>query len=581
MNLTVNPEPVKAEALARRRVRTPLYADPRDGKRVLKVVLVTTAQVSAWIDNLFELAADNQWLEIVAIPVAGPPPSQALQIPFDLRLFMALERMLVNPIVSLIRRGTPSPLSRVPLASHPGVRVEPELQEGEGSQEVRTRLARLKPDLVLLAGFESWSVALADAAPWGCWVLDGSLVDAKHAGMPLLAPILNREDATPVSLELGLASDPAATLLLATAWAGTRAISFSQHRDLAFVKLPAMVMRVLRNIADGALAAPRQQAAVLRLAPPRDPYRAGTGLDAFWTTLSYALRWVPRWRRNGKPWFVLFRDTATPLDPASPQVGPNSVLVAARGDYWADPFVVEHGQRQLVFVEEFIGSRRLGIIVCLERLPGGNARRLGVVLDEDSHMSYPQVFQWEGAWYMTVENSAARRVSLYRATDFPLEWERAVDLITDRVCVDATLHHHQGLWYLFGNVSECGGNASDELFLFLSERLEGPYRPHPGNPIVSDVRRSRPAGQIFLNNGQMIRPAQCCVPVYGAATVFNQITALSPTHYSERPISRLDPGWAPSLDGCHTYNKALTLEVLDAHGEPPGNGVRIKVLDRG
>jgi hypothetical protein len=255
--------------------------------------------------------------------------------------------------------------------------------------------------------------------------------------------------------------------------------------------------------------------------------------------------------------------------------------VAPRGDYWADPFVVEHGQRQLVFVEEFIGRRRLGIIVCLERLPDGNAQRLGVVLDEDSHMSYPQVFQWEGVWYMTVENSAARRVCLYRATDFPLGWECVADLITDRICVDATLHHHQGLWYLFGNVSECGANASDELFLFMSERLEGPYRPHPGNPIVSDVRRSRPAGQLFLKEGKLIRPAQCCVPVYGAATVFNQVTTLSPTHYSERPISRLDPDWAPSLDGCHTYNKARTLEVLDAHGEPPGNGVRINVVERG
>ena len=63
--------------------------------------------------------------------------------------------------------------------------------------------------------------------------------------------------------------------------------------------------------------------------------------------------------------------------------------------------------------------------------------------------------------------------------------------------------------------------------------------------------------------------------------MFNQVSVLTPTHYSERPISRLDPDWAPALDGCHTYNKARTLEVLDAHGEPPGNGVRIDVVDPG
>ena len=554
INVTDEPIAAKAQASAHRHGPTPLYADPREGRRALRLALVAPSRIPAWIDSLLALVVDNPWLEVVVIPVDGSMTRQPVEIPIDLRIFLALERMLVNPVASLIRRNSATPLSRMPLVAHPGVRIEQELRHGEGSQELCGRLARLKPDLILLAGSGEWSAALADVAPWGCWALDGSLVDGRHAGLPLLAPILAREEATPVNLELAPASDPASPLPLVTAWAGTRAISFSQHRDLAFVKLPAMLMRVLRNIADGALQPPRQQAAVLRLAPPRNRYAAGTGLDVFWTTLRYALQWVPRWRRNNKPWFVLLRQAGEALDPASPQVGPNRVLVAPSGDYWADPFVVEHGQRQLVYVEEYVGSRRLGIIVCLELLADGSARRLGVVLDEDSHMSYPQVFQWEGVWYMTVENSAARRVSLYRATEFPLGWERVVDLIADRICVDATLHRHQGLWYLFGNVSECGANASDELFLFVSERLEGPYRPHPCNPIVSDVRRSRPAGQLFLRDGQLIRPAQCCVPVYGAATVFNQVTVLSPVHYSERPISRLDPDWAPSLDGCHTYN---------------------------
>ncbi|HEY5972989.1 MAG TPA: hypothetical protein VIT22_13710 [Pseudoxanthomonas sp.] len=577
-SLAVETEIAKTEASARPPGRTPLYADPRKGTRTFRVALVTPSVVPAWVSSLMDLVADNPWLELSAIPVTGRTPSQPVEVPFDLSLFLALDRLLVRRVIS-IRRDTASTLSGTPLARRPGVAIEPEAQQGEGSEGMRARLERLKPDLVLLIGFEEWATIMADVAPWGCWVLDASLVNGKHAGLPLLTPILNGEDATPLCLELGLAPDR--VVPLGTAWGSTRAMSFSQHRDLAFVKLPAMVMSVLRNLADGVLPIPRQQAAVLRLAPPREAYRAGTGFGVFWATVRHAVQWVPQWRRNHKPWFVLLRNAGTSLDPASPQMGPNSVLVAPPGDYWADPFAVEHGHRQFVFVEEWVGLRRLGIIVCLELLPDGNAQRLGVVLDEDSHMSYPQVFQWEGVWYMTVENGAARRVSLYRATDFPLGWERVADLITDQVCFDPTLHPWQGMWYLFGNVSECFVNASDDLFLFVSERLEGPYRPHPSNPIVCDVRCSRPAGQLFLEKGQLIRPAQCSVPVYGAAIVFNQVITLSPTDYSERPIGRLDPGWAPSLDGCHTYNKALTLEVLDAHGEPPGNGVRINVLDRG
>ena len=65
--------------------------------------------------------------------------------------------------------------------------------------------------------------------------------------------------------------------------------------------------------------------------------------------------------------------------------------------------------------------------MCLGLLEEGRAQRLGIVLDEPFHLSYPQVFQWQGAWYMTVESAGARRVSLYRATDFPLRWERTSD----------------------------------------------------------------------------------------------------------------------------------------------------------
>ena len=48
-----------------------------------------------------------------------------------------------------------------------------------------------------------------------------------------------------------------------------------------------------------------------------------------------------------------------------------------------------------------------------------------------------------------VESGAAKRVSLYRAQEFPLRWARVADLIVDRVCVDPTLYQHQGRWYLF------------------------------------------------------------------------------------------------------------------------------------
>src|SRR3546814_10698634 len=101
--------------------------------------------------------------------------------------------------------------------------------------------------------------------------------------------------------------------------------------------------------------------------------------------------------------------------------------------------------------------------------------------------------------------------------------------------VDPTLHYRDGHWYVFVNISESGGSTSEELFLFVSEQLTGPFRPPPGNPIASDVRHARPAGRLFEHQGRLIRPSQECADSYGSAIAFNEVLELtrSEEHTSE------------------------------------------------
>ncbi|KAF1710013.1 hypothetical protein CSC70_10085 [Pseudoxanthomonas kalamensis DSM 18571] len=267
------------------------------------------------------------------------------------------------------------------------------------------------------------------------------------------------------------------------------------------------------------------------------------------------------------------------MDLKAPSLGACRYLLAPQPDYWADPFLMEHSGQLLLFVEQYVDACKRGVIVCIRLDADGTATKLGVALDEPFHLSYPQIFRWQDAWYMTVESCDANRVSLYRAEDFPLRWVHESDLIHGRVCVDPTLEYHDGRWYLFANVSESGGNPSDELFLFVADALHGPYLPHPANPVSVDVRNARPAGRLFRRDGCLFRPAQCCAPEYGSAVVFNEVLELSPDHYVERAVSRLAPYWSEQLDGCHTYNATGNQEVLDAHGQPPSMAMRIRVTE--
>ncbi|HEV7271203.1 glucosamine inositolphosphorylceramide transferase family protein [Pseudoxanthomonas sp.] len=555
------------------KVRTPLYATTRG--KPLRVVLVGPARVPRWVSCAFELARDRDDVTLLAVSADLRPEPSRRRLPFALFPFFWLERTLLRLFLRMRGRPLEGPLAQTGLPEDVHAPADETRAAGRQRDAVCARVAALQPDLVLCIGPEDWATALARLAPHGCWLLDGDLVDPVRAGAALLSPILEEQDATPITLELRPADASLPPTVLAGSWGATRAVSFSQHRDMAFLKLPALLLRAIRNLPDEGSASMKR----LQVGPEPIRWSMAMCLHAAWIALRLLLQSGTRRRATHQPWYLLLPDVDSPVDPAAPRVEGWRALVAPGRNYWADPFLVEEQDRRLLFVEEFVDARNQGVIACLQLLDDGSAVNLGTVLDEPFHLSYPQVFRWDDAWYMTVESFEADRVSLYRATDFPRGWVRTADLLEGCACVDPTLHHHEGRWYLFGNVSESGGNPSDELFLFVADALEGPYRPHPANPLLADVRSARPAGQLFRRHGRLYRPAQCCAPVYGAAVVFNEVLGLDATHYRERQVARLDPTWMEGQDGCHTFNAAGRWQVLDVHGVPPGAEKRISVVD--
>ncbi len=573
MNSRPATEPQAVSARTPSEQRTYLYADPPPGTRPMRIVLIRPAVVPRWIEGFLELAARSRRIELVTVPIEPHRVVLKSDLPLDLRLFLKLERALLALFLWASGRDSQSPLSRVRTdmrnAADPAGAPKPHA----GLSTLRPHVTELRADLILLCGPAEWAMPLSECAVQGCWTLSPDLIDEKYAALSLLEPILQGEEAAAFGLQLRFAHAPALPLVMS--WGATRAVSFSQHRDQAFLKLPALLMRALRQFADGKAPALPGRVATLHAAPSAPDFASGAGLRALSITTKLIAESGARRRRANQPWFLLIPEGRTSIDPTAPSLGRHRALVAPGSDYWADPFLVGNGQQRLLLVEEFVADKGRGVIACLELQADGTALRHGVVLDEPFHLSYPQAFQWEGHWYMTVESCETRRVLLYQADEFPFGWRRVAELLGDCVCVDPTLRYHDGHWYLFGNVSESGGNPSDELFLFVSEHLTGPYRAHPCNPIVPDVRRSRPAGGLFLHGSRLVRPAQCCAPVYGAAIVFNEVLELTPQRYRERALAKLEPNMLPGLDGCHTYNRAGGLEVLDAHGEPPAESGRI------
>jgi hypothetical protein len=230
----------------------------------------------------------------------------------------------------------------------------------------------------------------------------------------------------------------------------------------------------------------------------------------------------------------------------------------------ADPFVLEDGEATYVFFEDEDPATQRAKISYVRLDPDGrSATAPRTALARPYHLSYPFVFRHEGDVFMIPESSENRTVELYRARPFPSNWTLERVLLEDVRALDATLHAENDRLWLFVSIAEAGAAPNDELHLYSSTTLAGPWQPHPANPVVSDVRSARPAGRIFRHGDDLIRPSQDCSRRYGYALVFNRIDVLTDDDYAETPVGRTEPDWFPGLIATHTYALGTNLEAID------------------
>jgi hypothetical protein len=239
--------------------------------------------------------------------------------------------------------------------------------------------------------------------------------------------------------------------------------------------------------------------------------------------------------------------------------GFEDILMPAGGQM-ADPFLMSDNGRDWLFFEETPPGTRKGRINCVEiPRPGHPFPKAEVILECDTHLSYPCVFRQQGEYFMIPESCASQDLRLYRATNFPHEWRLESLLLEDLPLTDTTPFFHDGRWYFFATTMP----PVQQTVLLTSARLGGPLRLHPSSPVSCSWRNTRAAGHLFSKGGRLIRPAQDCLTSYGYGIQMNEVTRLSPSEYSERADDYVGPSWRRGLLGAHTLNAVADLEVID------------------
>jgi hypothetical protein len=230
--------------------------------------------------------------------------------------------------------------------------------------------------------------------------------------------------------------------------------------------------------------------------------------------------------------------------------------------FYADPFLINKGDTAYIFFEDYSYKEARGRISYIKTKDFITFSDAKPIIDTTFHLSYPFMLENEGRYYCIPEQYSTGEIVLYEAVSFPDKWTKKATLLKDFSGVDPTIIKYNNLWWMF--VANQKNNDSSKLYLFYSQKLEGPWKPHKNNPVKIYPRMVRPAGVIFEYNGKLIRPAQNCTTTYGGNIIFNEIVNLSTEFFKEIFIGELLPDIKSQYpDGLHHITPNGEFTIID------------------
>lgn len=240
------------------------------------------------------------------------------------------------------------------------------------------------------------------------------------------------------------------------------------------------------------------------------------------------------------PWSIGIYEGISPFDIADPEDISNPVLTGEDVDdidasFVADPFMLFKNGEYFMFFEVLNRETNQGDIGYAKSEDGKHWDYKKIIIDENFHLSYPYIFEWDNNYYLIPESNQDFSVRLYKAISFPEKWEYIGNLLSGYRYIDPSIFRYNDKWWMF--VATGNNNV---LNLYYSEDLLTGWMPHPMNPIVKlNKNFSRPGGRVIVYNDNLYRLTQDDDPSYGIQVFAFEITKITEKTYAEKIASEI------------------------------------------
>lgn len=423
-----------------------------------------------------------------------------------------------------------------------------------------------RPDFILRFGFGILKGDILHAAPFGVWSYHHGDPAAYRGQPPGFWECFSESPVTGSILQV-LSEDLDAGTILHRGFFQTTLHSYSKTLDTIYFGSSSWVRRTCAAISmngwPAAFASPPEAGPIFR--QPSNLEMITFLTKAFKNYVKNQIRYrlfMQKWNCGVVP---------APIDDVSGLRGSEMQRIAlektkwmkvSRSGFCADPFGFEFGNsgRFRVYFESFDLRKKIGSISsCL--YSDGEFEASQVVLDAKTHLSYPFIWTQHEVTYCLPEHSAARSLSAFQVGREGTFLNK-ITLFSDIELIDTSLVNWQGKLWAFATINR--ETINSELHIFFADKMEGPWRAHPLNPVKTDVRSARPAGTPFVLGRKLYRPAQDCSAYYGMATVVNEVRILSETDFKEIPVTRVAPLQSSRYEyGLHTLSQVGSVTFID------------------
>jgi folate-dependent phosphoribosylglycinamide formyltransferase PurN len=232
--------------------------------------------------------------------------------------------------------------------------------------------------------------------------------------------------------------------------------------------------------------------------------------------------------------------------------------------FLADPFIIEHNNENYVFAEEYNFSNKKGKI-SVYKISKNSSEKVGVALEENFHLSFPYIFEFENNYYMLPETNETNEIRLYKCEQFPLKWKYQMTIFKSIKASDSMIFNFNNYWWLITTFSKSGYNTESELQIFYSKNgpLTDKWISFKKNPVIIDPDLGRNGG-IFFDDKKLYRVAQSFgFNNYGKKISIREIVKLDPDNFIEKEFCSIEAKFLKNLIGTHHLHSNNKYTVYD------------------